>query len=153
MTIAEHIAMLARMEAARRETHAHLRLIERQIVARAERLITTFRARSRDYRKSRSTWSHADEQLYQATLSELAFSRHREVDGLTRKLARQDAAIAAFRRRHGPPRGLIRCSASPCAIPRAPTCDREGSPVGTCGGAVRVAGQCPSRAPVAAVRS
>ena len=52
MTIAEHIAMLARMEAARRETHAHLRLIERQIAARAERLMTTFRARSRDYRRS-----------------------------------------------------------------------------------------------------
>ncbi len=101
MTIAEHTAMLARMEAARRETHAHLRLIERQIAARAERLMTTFRARSRDYRKSRSTWSHADEQLYQATLSELTFSRHREIDGLSRKLARQDAAIAAFRRRYG----------------------------------------------------
>ena len=101
MTIAEHIAMLARMEAARRETHAHLRLIERQIAARAERLMTTFRTRSRGYRKSKSTWSHADEQLCQATLSELTFSRHREVDGLSRKLARQDAAIAAFRRRHG----------------------------------------------------
>ena len=34
MTIAKHIAMVARMEAARRETHAHLRLIERQIAAR-----------------------------------------------------------------------------------------------------------------------
>ena len=103
MTITEHIAMLARMEASRRETHAHLRLIERQIAARAERLMTTVRARSRDYRKSKSTWSHADEQLYQAALSELAFSRHREVEGLSRKLARQDAAIAAFRRRHGLP--------------------------------------------------
>ncbi len=101
MTISEHIAMLATMEAARRETLAHLRLIERQIAARAERLMTSIRARSRDYRKSRSTWSHADEELYQATLSELTFSRHREVDGLSRKLARQDAAIAAFRRRHG----------------------------------------------------
>ena len=103
MTITEHIAMLATMETARRETHAHLRLIERQIAARAERLMTTFRARSRDYRKSRSTWSHGHEQLYQATLSELTFSRHREVDGLSRKLARQDKAIAAFRRRHGLP--------------------------------------------------
>ncbi len=103
MTIAKHIAMVARMEAARRETHAHLRLIERQIAARAERLMTTFRARSCDYRKSRSTWSQADEQLYQATLSELTFARYREVDGLSRKLARQDAAIAAFRRRHGLP--------------------------------------------------
>ena len=103
MTITEHIAMLARMEAARRETHAHLCLIERQIAARAERVMISFRARSRDYRKSRSTWSHADEQLYQATLSDLTFSRHREVDGLSRKLARQDAAIAAFRRRHGLP--------------------------------------------------
>ena len=103
MTITEHIAMLATMEAARRETHAHLRLIERQIAARAERLTTTFRARSRNYRKSRSTWSHGDEQLYQATLSELTFSRHREVEELSRKLARQDAAIAAFRRRHGLP--------------------------------------------------
>lgn len=127
MTIAEHIAIMARMEAARRETHAHLGLIERQIAARAERLMTTFRARSRDYRKSRSTLSHADEQLYRATLSELNFSRHREVDGLSRKLARQDAAIAAFRRRHGfsevdPEldmavlRGLILRSASPCAV-------------------------------------
>ena len=45
----------------------------------------------------------ADEQLDPATLSALAFSRHREVEGLSRKLARQDAAIAAFRRRHGLP--------------------------------------------------
>lgn len=100
MTAPLHFAMLLRMEAARRETKNHLRLIERQIAARAARLTTSFRARSRDYQRSRSTWTRADERLYRDKLSALTFARQGEFDALSRKIARQDAAIAAFRRRN-----------------------------------------------------
>jgi hypothetical protein len=94
------MAMLARMQAAHRQTLAHLRLIERQIAARAEGLVVTFRARSRDHGRSRTTWTQADEQFYLGKLSELTFLRHAEIEALSRKLTRQEAAIAGFRCRH-----------------------------------------------------
>ena len=100
MTHARYMAMLARMQAAHRQTLAHLRLIERQIAARAEGLVVTFRARSRDHGRSRTTWTQADEQFYLGKLSELTFLRHAEIEALSRKLTRQEAAIAGFRCRH-----------------------------------------------------
>lgn len=47
------------IEAARRETPAHLCLIERQIAVPAERVMISVRTRPRKNRKSRSTRSHA----------------------------------------------------------------------------------------------
>jgi hypothetical protein len=88
------------MQAAHRQTLGHLRLIERQIAARAEGLVATFRARSRDHGRSRTMWTHADEQFYLGKLSELTFLRHAEIEALSRKLTRQEAAIASFRCRH-----------------------------------------------------
>lgn len=100
MTHARYMAMLARMQAAHRQTLGHLRLIERQIAARAEGLVVTFRARSRDHGRSRTMWTHADEQFYLGKLSELTFLRHAEIEAVSRKLTRQEAAIAGFRCRH-----------------------------------------------------
>lgn len=101
MTSTDDVTRLARMEAARRQTQNHLRLIERQIAFRTRRLAITFRARSRHCGQNRSTWTSADERLYQDNLSALTFARQLEVDAVTRKLIHQDAAIAAFRFRNG----------------------------------------------------
>ncbi len=90
---------LARMEVAQAETQRHLGVIERQIAARAERLTVTERARRRQRGRSASSWTSADERLFQQHLAELALARRGEIDALTRKLDRQEAAIAEFRRR------------------------------------------------------
>ena len=88
---------LARMEVAQAETQRHLGVIERQIAARAERLTITDRAKRRQYGRSASNWTSADEQLFQQHLAKLALARRGEIDALTRKLDRQETAIAELR--------------------------------------------------------
>ena len=94
----EQRAMLARMEAARAETERHLAIVERQIAARAERMTVTSQAKSRQdrHRRSNSMWTLADERIFQDNLSAINFERRGEIDALSRKLARQAGAIAAF---------------------------------------------------------
>lgn len=98
----EQRAMLARMEAARGETERHLSIVERQIVARAERMTVTSQAKSRQsrHRRSNSMWTLTDERIFQDNLAAIRFERRGELDALARKLARQRGAIAAFRVRH-----------------------------------------------------
>lgn len=97
----EQRAMLARMEAARAETERHLAIVERQIAARAERMTVTSQAKSRQrHRRSNSMWTNTDERIFQENLAAIRFERHGEIDALSRKLARQTGAIAAFRVRH-----------------------------------------------------
>jgi len=95
-------AMLARMERARSETAQHLATVERQIVARAERMTVTSQAKSRQsrHRRSNSMWTRADERIFQEKLAAIRFARRVEIDALSRKLARQAGAVAAFRIRH-----------------------------------------------------
>lgn len=92
--------LLTRMEAAQAETQRHLGVIERQIAARAERLTITDRAKRRQHGRSASSWTNADERLFQQHVAELALARRGEIDALTRKLDRQETAIAEFRTRH-----------------------------------------------------
>lgn len=94
-------AVLARMEAARRSTRHHLAVIERQIVKRAERMTITARAKRRRRRRSAGAWTGADERAYQGHLADLVLARLPEIDALTRKLARQDAALTALRVQYG----------------------------------------------------
>lgn len=94
---AEQRAMLARMVRAREETRNHLAIIERQIAKRAERMTITARVKARQYGRSTSTWTPAGERHYHETAAALRFGRRGEIDALTRKLERQEAAIAAFR--------------------------------------------------------
>jgi hypothetical protein len=91
---------LARMEIAHAETQRHLGVIERQIAARAERMTVTDRAKRRQRGRSPSSWTSADEHLFQQHLAELALTRRGEIDALVRKLDRQETAIAEFRRRN-----------------------------------------------------
>jgi hypothetical protein len=88
------------MEVAQAETQRHLGVIERQIAARAARLTITDRAKRRQHGRSASAWTSAEERLFQQHLAELALARRGEIDALTRKLDRQEMAIAAFRRRN-----------------------------------------------------
>lgn len=99
-TDAERRATLARMEAAHAETERHLAVIERQIAARAERIMMSSRVKTRQFGRTSATWSRADERDFQANLAALRFERRGEIDALGRKLARQAGAIAAFRVRH-----------------------------------------------------
>ena len=97
---AEQRAMLARMERAHAETARQLAVIERQIEARAERMTTSNRVKARQYGRASATWSRADERDFQANVATLRFARRGAIDALSRKLARQAGAIAAFRLRH-----------------------------------------------------
>jgi hypothetical protein len=99
-TYAEQRAMLASMERARAETERHLAIIERQIAARAERMTTSTRVKARQFGGAAATWTRADERNFQANVAALRFERRGEIDALSRKLARQAGAIAAFHVRH-----------------------------------------------------
>lgn len=91
--------VLVRMEMTKAETQRHLGVIERQIAARAERLTITDRAKRRRHCRSASSWTNADERLFQQHLAELALARRCEIDALTHKLDRHEQAIAEFRAR------------------------------------------------------
>lgn len=98
-TYAEQRVMLARMVRAREETRNHLAIVQRQIEKRAERMTITARLKTRQYGRTKSTLTRADERDYRENAAQLRFQRRGEIDALTRKLERQDAAIAAFRAR------------------------------------------------------
>lgn len=91
--------LLTRMDVAQAETQRHLGIIERQIAARAERLTITGRAKRRHHGRGASSWTNADERLFQEHVAELTLARRSEIDALTRKLDRQEQAIAEFRSR------------------------------------------------------
>lgn len=93
--------LLTRMEAARRQTRHHLDLVLRQIAARAERVTVTQKAKStgRTHKRAGSRWTPADERVFQSHLQGLEFQRRGEIEALSRKLRRQEAAIAAIRAR------------------------------------------------------
>ena len=54
----------ARMETAEGDTRRRLRIIERQIVSRAERMTVTDCVKRRQPRRGESTWTRADERLF-----------------------------------------------------------------------------------------
>jgi hypothetical protein len=89
--------LLARMEVAQAETQRHLGVIERQIAARRE---AHDHRPGRQHGRSASSWTNADERLFQQHVAELALARRGEVDALTRKLDRQEKAIAELRTRN-----------------------------------------------------
>ena len=113
----EILALLARMEAAREQTRRHLARVERRVEITAERVTKQERPKRRRHSgRGTSMWSAADERAFQERLADLTLRAKPERDALARKLARQDAALAAFRERHG--------SADPKGRP-APACDTD----------------------------
>ena len=59
--------------------------------------------RSGQLRRGASTWTRADERLFQQLVAELTLARCGEIDVLTHKLERQELAIAALRSRQSSP--------------------------------------------------
>ena len=95
MSVSGGLTLLSRMEAAHRQTRAHLGRIERQIAARAERMTTTAKAKARRHPCGGSRWTRSDEATFRAHVEQLSFERRGEIDALNRKLSRQEHAITA----------------------------------------------------------
>ncbi|MDQ0563031.1 hypothetical protein QO004_004840 [Rhizobium mesoamericanum] len=100
---ARRAAQLTRMEAARRQTQHQLDLIDRQITRKMTAIIPILGRRQPGYRRGKALTAGAFLERYRANLAALTAERQPEVDALTRKLVRQDAAITALRARHLPP--------------------------------------------------
>lgn len=95
----ERQALLFRMEEARRQTQRQLDVIDRQITARMTALIPSLGRRRSGYRRGKPPAPEAFLARYRSSLAAITAERQPEIDALSRKLARQEAAIAAFQAR------------------------------------------------------
>lgn len=93
---------LSRMEEARRQTQHQLDVIERQITRHMTALIPLIGRRHSGYRRGKAPEPTAFLERYRSNLAAITAERQPEIDALSRKLARQDRAIAALRARQSP---------------------------------------------------
>ncbi|MFC2253526.1 hypothetical protein ACETRX_28070 [Labrys portucalensis] len=121
---AERLAELSRMEEARRQIQRQLDLIDRQITRRMTAFIPQLKPRHACHRRGKAPEPSAFLERYRAHLAAFTAERQPEIDALSRKLARQDAAIEAFRRRHG-------LALDREARPDGGSCHRGGLPPGS----------------------
>lgn len=91
--------LLLRMEEARRQTQRQLDLIDRQIIRSMTALIPSLGRRRTAYRRGKPPAPEAFLARYRSSLVAITAERQPEIDALSRKLARQEAAIAAFQAR------------------------------------------------------
>lgn len=103
MVLPEAVAQLSRMEEARRQIQRQLELIDRQITRRATALVPQMRRRRQGDRRGDAPIACMVLGRYRSTLATLTAERQPEIDALSRKLARQDRAIAAHCDRHRMP--------------------------------------------------
>jgi DNA relaxase NicK len=89
------------MESARRQTQRQLDLIDRQITRRMTTIIPQLGRRQSGYRRGKAPEPGDFLERYRANLAAITAERQPEIDALSRKLARQDAAIAALQARAG----------------------------------------------------
>jgi hypothetical protein len=102
MTLAPQLRReLSRMEEARRQTQRQLDLIDRQITRRMTALIPGLLPRRCVYRRGRAPDPGAFLATYRAQLAALTAELQPEIDALSRKLARQERAIARLVECHG----------------------------------------------------
>ncbi|PDT80874.1 hypothetical protein [Sinorhizobium sp. BJ1] len=94
-------ARLRRMEEACRQTRHQLDMVERQIIRKMTALIPSLGARRPRYRRGRPPEPDAFLARYRSNLAAITAERQPEIDALSRKLARQEAAIGAFRENFG----------------------------------------------------
>lgn len=92
-------ALLFRMEEARRQIQRQLDLIDRQIIHRMTAVIPSLGRRTHGYRRGKRPSPEAFLARYRANLAAITAERQPEIDALSRKLSRQEAAIAALRTR------------------------------------------------------
>ncbi|THV19894.1 hypothetical protein FAA97_20190 [Peteryoungia ipomoeae] len=90
---------LSRMEDARRQTQKQLQIIDRQITRRITAILPQIARRQSGYRRGKAPDGRTLLERYRANLAGLTAERQLEVDALSRRLARQEAAIAALRDR------------------------------------------------------
>ncbi len=88
---------LCRMEEACRQTRHQLDMIERQIIRKMTALIPSLGRRKSGYRRGRPPEPDAFLARYRSNLTAITAERQPEIDALSRKLARQEAALSAFR--------------------------------------------------------
>lgn len=91
---------LSRIEEARRQTQRQLDMVGRQITRRMTALIPGLLPRRTCYRGGRAPDPGAFLERYRAQLAAPTTERQPEIDDLSRKLARQDQAIARFLDQH-----------------------------------------------------
>lgn len=102
MTLAPELRrQLSRMEEARRQTQRQLDMVDRQITRRMTALIPGLLPRRTHYRRGKATDPSAFLERYRSQLAALTAERQPEIDALSRKLARQQQAIARFLDRQG----------------------------------------------------
>lgn len=102
MTLAPKLRrQLSRMEEARRQTQRQLDLVDRQITRRMTALIPGLLPRRTHYRRGKAPDPGAFLERYRSQLAALTAERQPEIDALSRKLARQEQAIARFLDRQG----------------------------------------------------
>lgn len=99
MTLLDHHVALRRMEDACRQTRHQIDMIERQIIRKMTALIPSLGARKPTYRHGRPPAPDAFLNRYRTNLAAITAERQPEIDALSRKLARQEAAIASLRAR------------------------------------------------------
>lgn len=90
---------LRRMEEACRQTRHQLDLIERQILRKMTALIPSVGRRRSGYRHGMRPKPAAFLCCYRSNLAAITTERQPDIDALSNKLARQEAAIASFRAR------------------------------------------------------
>lgn len=88
---------LSRMEDARRQTQHQIDMIERQIIRRMTAVIPLLGRKHSGYRRGKAPEPVAFLERYRSNLTAITAERQPEIDALSRKLARQDAAIEMLR--------------------------------------------------------
>ncbi|MER8589673.1 hypothetical protein NKH19_31565 [Mesorhizobium sp. M1338] len=102
MSVSGRRAQLFRMEEARRQTQRQLEMIDRQIMRRMTAIILQLKLQRIGHRRRNPADARALLERYRLKLAAITLQRQHEIDALSRKLARQDAAIKALRARLPP---------------------------------------------------
>lgn len=97
---------LSRMEEVQRQTQRQLDMVDRQITRRMTALIPGLLPRRPHYRRGKAPDPGAFLERYRSQLAALTAERQPEIDALSRKLARQEQAIARFHDRYGHDAGM-----------------------------------------------
>ncbi len=93
---------LRRMEEACRQTRRQLDMIERRIIRKMTALIPSLSPCRSGYRRGRPPDPDAFLCRYRSHLAAITTERQPEIEALSRKLARQEAAIASLRAKSSP---------------------------------------------------
>jgi hypothetical protein len=97
----QNVAQFTRVGSARRQTQHQLDLIDRQITRRMTTFIPQLGRRQSGYRRGKASEPGTFLERYRTNLAAITPERQPEIDALSRKFARQDAAIAVLRARAG----------------------------------------------------